>query len=154
MFPAMHPIAAHQHPHPHPHPGFAHPMATQAVLHGRGLPRMPQPAHVHTHAHTAVLHNVQMAPQLSITQEELDTVLYGYAKNRNGDQCQGHALSGLNLNQQAAISEKSPGTCESVTFGKFLYMYVCVHMCTCKVSMWGGWVYVVHVYCHYMHVLL
>ena len=34
---------------------------------------------------------------LCISQEDLDMVLYGYAKGKNGEQCHGHALSGLKI---------------------------------------------------------
>ncbi|KAK7496203.1 hypothetical protein BaRGS_00012613, partial [Batillaria attramentaria] len=43
--------------------------------------------------------HVPLVQPLSISQEELDMILYGYAKSHNGDQCHGHALSGLNLTQ-------------------------------------------------------
>ena len=36
---------------------------------------------------------------LVFTQEELDMVLYGYARNKNGHQLPGHALSGLRIGQ-------------------------------------------------------
>nr|KAG5706025.1 hypothetical protein BaRGS_028134 [Batillaria attramentaria] len=127
MFPGLHPMAAHHHPQPHPHshPGLPHPLAPpHSVLQARGLAPTPQPSPAHTHPPTStqnLIHqalHVPLVQPLSISQEELDMILYGYAKSHNGDQCHGHALSGLNLTQaaahQAAGDASSP---EPVTFG-------------------------------------
>lgn len=56
---------------------------------------------------------------MCISQEELDTVLYGYAKSKGGDHYHGHALSGLNLSHALAAGDPSLSAPEPVTFGEY-----------------------------------
>lgn len=56
-------------------------------------------------AHRGPAHGMMMhrfapplgVPTFSFSQEEVDMVLYGYTKNKQGDKLNGHALSGLRL---------------------------------------------------------
>lgn len=116
VFPGMHPMAAHH--HPHPHHAMQHPLTPQTAFQARGLPPTPQPAHTHPPSQTHV-HNVLQVPvlhPLSISQEELDMVLYGYAKGGSADgQYHGHALSGLNLSQMSAAASAAVAAAAAVS---------------------------------------
>ena len=56
---------------------------------GMGFPQIPDPRTIFPGAF------VHPFPSFMFTQEDLDMVLYGYARNKVNEQLPGHALSGL-----------------------------------------------------------